>query len=225
MVDFIKELNESQQRAVLHNDTASLVIAGAGSGKTRVLTYKIAWLLQNGFPAYSILSLTFTNKAAREMKERIAKIVGEREASRLWMGTFHSVFSKILRRDASLIGYTNNFTIYDSADSKNLIKDIIKGLNLDDKQYKASAVQGRISSAKNCLITPGMYAANKELIEADIHAKMPAVRDIYRRYALRCKKADAMDFDDLLLNTNLLFRDYPAVLEKFRAQFPRTLGQ
>ena len=219
MVDFINELNESQKRAVLHNDSASLVIAGAGSGKTRVLTYKIAWLLQNGFPAYTIMSLTFTNKAAREMKDRIAKIVGHREASRLWMGTFHSIFSKILRREAVALGYSNNFTIYDSADSKSLIKDIIKEMQLDEKIYKPASVQGRISSAKNSLVTAGMYAANKELIENDLHAKMPLVRDIYKRYAIRCKKADAMDFDDLLLNTNILFRDFPEVLDRYRNQF------
>ncbi|MDD2797894.1 MAG: 3'-5' exonuclease [Bacteroidales bacterium] len=219
MVDFINELNESQKRAVLHNDSASLVIAGAGSGKTRVLTYKIAWLLQNGFPAYTIMSLTFTNKAAREMKDRIGKIVGPREASRLWMGTFHSIFSKILRREATALGYSSNFTIYDSADSRSLIKDIIKELKLDEKIYKASTVQGRISSAKNSLVTPGMYAANKDLVESDMFAKIPLVRDIYKRYATRCKQADAMDFDDLLLNTNILFRDFPNVLEKYRAQF------
>lgn len=219
MVDFINDLNESQKRAVLHNESASLVIAGAGSGKTRVLTYKIAYLLHSGFPAYSILSLTFTNKAAREMKDRISKIVGERETSRLWMGTFHAIFSKILRREAMALGYTSNFTIYDSADSKNLLRDIIKEMQLDEKQYKPSMVQGRISSAKNSLVTPGMYAANKELIEQDMNSKVPLVRDIYKRYSLRCKKADAMDFDDLLLNTNLLFRDFPAILDKYRSQF------
>ncbi len=219
VIDFIQELNESQKKAVLHNDSASLVIAGAGSGKTRVLTYKIAWLMQNGFPSYSILALTFTNKAAREMKERIARIVGEREASRLWMGTFHSIFSRILRREAEALGFTSNFTIYDSADSKSLIRDIIKEQNLDEKVYKPVAVQGRISNAKNCLITPGMYAANRELVDDDFKMKMPLIRDIYRIYAIRCKKADAMDFDDLLLNTNILFRDFPDVLEKYRAQF------
>ncbi len=219
MIDFIQELNESQKRAVLYNDSASLVIAGAGSGKTRVLTYKIAWLMQNGFPSYSILALTFTNKAAREMKERIARIVGEREASRLWMGTFHSIFSRILRREAEALGFTSNFTIYDSADSKSLIRDIIKELSLDEKVYKPATVQGRISNAKNCLITPGMYAANRELVDDDFKMKMPQIRDIYRIYAIRCKKSDAMDFDDLLLNTNILFRDFPDVLEKYRMQF------
>lgn len=219
MTEFIDQLNENQKKAVVHNDSASLVIAGAGSGKTRVLTFKIAWLLQNGFPAYTVLALTFTNKAAREMKERIARLVGEREASRLWMGTFHSVFSKILRREAAALGYTSNFTIYDSSDSKNLIKDIVKEMSLDEKVYKPAAVQSRISSAKNCLVTPGMYAANRELVEGDVQSKMPLVRDIYRKYQARCKKADAMDFDDLLLNTNILFRDYPGVLAKYQAQF------
>jgi len=219
VVDFIHELNESQKNAVLHNDSASLVIAGAGSGKTRVLTYKIAYLLQTGYPAYSILALTFTNKAAREMKERIARIVGIREASRLWMGTFHSIFSRILRREAEAIGFTPNFTIYDSADSKSLIKDIIKELGLDEKVYKPASVQGRISNAKNCLITPGMYTANRELVDDDFKMKMPQVRDIYRIYSIRCKKADAMDFDDLLLYTNILFRDFPDILDKYRVQF------
>jgi Superfamily I DNA and RNA helicases len=219
VVDFIKELNESQQQAVLHNDSASLVIAGAGSGKTRVLTYKIAYLLQSGYPAYSILALTFTNKAAREMKERIARIVGHREAARLWMGTFHSIFSRILRREAEYIGFTSNFTIYDTADSKSLIKDIVKELGLDEKVYKPASVQGRISNAKNCLITPGMYSANRDLVEDDFKMKMPQIRDIYRIYAIRCKKADAMDFDDLLLYTNILFRDFPDVLAKYQVQF------
>ncbi len=219
MTEFIDQLNENQKKAVVHNDSASLVIAGAGSGKTRVLTFKIAWLMQNGFPAYTILALTFTNKAAREMKERIARLVGEREASRLWMGTFHSVFSKILRREAAALGYTSNFTIYDSSDSKNLIKDIVKEMSLDEKTYKPNLVQSRISNAKNCLVTAGMYAANRELMEGDIQSKIPLVRDIYRVYQIRCKKADAMDFDDLLLNTNILFRDNPEVLAKYQSQF------
>lgn len=217
--DYIEELNESQCAAVMYNDGPSLVIAGAGSGKTRVLTYKIAYLLEQGYDPWNILALTFTNKAAREMKERIGKRVGEQRARRLWMGTFHSIFSRILRAEASCLGFTSQFTIYDTSDSKSLIRSIIKEMKLDEKIYKPGSVQGRISNAKNHLVSPSAYAANKEVYESDNAAKMPAVRDIYRRYWERCRQSGAMDFDDLLFYTFILFRDFPEVLEKYRAQF------
>lgn len=217
--DYIEELNESQCAAVMYNDGPSLVIAGAGSGKTRVLTYKIAYLLEQGYDPWNILALTFTNKAAREMKERIGKKVGEQRARRLWMGTFHSIFSRILRAEASCLGFTSQFTIYDTSDSKSLIRSIIKEMKLDEKIYKPGSVQGRISNAKNHLVSPSAYAANKEVYESDNAAKMPAVRDIYRRYWERCRQSGAMDFDDLLFYTFILFRDFPEVLEKYRAQF------
>lgn len=219
MPDYIEELNESQRAAVLYGDGPSLVIAGAGSGKTRVLTYKIAYLLENGYNPWNILALTFTNKAAREMKERIARQVGEQRARYLWMGTFHSVFSRILRAEASHIGFTSQFTIYDSADSKSLLRSIIKEMGLDEKTYKSGSVQARISNAKNHLVSPSGYAANKEAYEADAAAKMPAIRDIYSRYWERCRQAGAMDFDDLLVYTYILFRDFPEVLARYREQF------
>ena len=219
MSDYIEELNESQRAAVLYGDGPSLVIAGAGSGKTRVLTYKIAYLLENGYNPWNILALTFTNKAAREMKERIARQVGEQRARYLWMGTFHSVFSRILRAEASHIGFTSQFTIYDSADSKSLLRSIIKEMGLDEKTYKPGSVQARISNAKNHLVSPSGYAANKEAYEADAAAKMPAIRDIYSRYWERCRQAGAMDFDDLLVYTYILFRDFPDVLARYREQF------
>lgn len=218
-INYIEELNESQCQAVMYNDGPSLVIAGAGSGKTRVLTYKIAYLLEHGYEPWNILALTFTNKAAREMKERIGKKVGEERARRLWMGTFHSIFSRILRAEATYIGFTSQFTIYDTADSKSLIRSIIKEMELDEKIYKPGSVQSRISNAKNHLISPSAYAASKEAIESDNAAKMPAVRDIYSRYWDRCRQSGAMDFDDLLFYTFILFRDFPDVLEKYRAQF------
>ena len=219
MPDYIEELNESQRAAVLYGDGPSLVIAGAGSGKTRVLTYKIAYLLENGYNPWNILALTFTNKAAREMKERIARQVGEQRARYLWMGTSHSVFSRILRAEASHIGFTSQFTIYDSADSKSLLRSIIKEMGLDEKTYKPGSVQARISNAKNHLVSPSGYAANKEAYEADAAAKMPAIRDIYSRYWERCRQAGAMDFDDLLVYTYILFRDFPEVLARYREQF------
>lgn len=219
MSNYIEELNESQRAAVLYNDGPSLVIAGAGSGKTRVLTYKIAYLLENGFQPWNILALTFTNKAAREMKERIARQVGEKLAHRLWMGTFHSVFSRILRAEAQQIGFTSSFTIYDSADSKSLIRSIIKEMGLDEKTYRPGSVQARISNAKNHLVSPSGYASNKEAIQSDLAAKMPAVRDIYSHYWERCRQAGAMDFDDLLVYTFILFRDFPDVLTRYSEQF------
>lgn len=218
-MNFLDELNESQRKAVEFTDGASLVIAGAGSGKTRVLTYKIAYLLKKGFAPSSILALTFTNKAAREMKSRIANLVGERTARYLWMGTFHSVFSRILRNEADKIGFTKNFTIYDSSDSNSLLKSIIKGIQLDDKIYKPGMVHGRISHAKNNLITPGAYSANADMMKSDMHARVPRLSEIYKIYTEKCKQADAMDFDDLLLQTNILFRDFPEVLNKYREHF------
>ncbi|MDF9829602.1 UvrD-helicase domain-containing protein [Parabacteroides sp. PF5-6] len=223
MEEYLKQLNESQRAAVTYTDGPSLVIAGAGSGKTRVLTYKIAYLLNKGIPPYAILALTFTNKAAREMKERIATIVGEPTARRLWMGTFHSIFARILRSEAEFIGYPSHFTIYDSADSKSLIKAIIKEMQLDDKLYRPGMVQSRISNAKNALITARAYEHNKDLVEYDIKAKVPLIRDVYKRYESRCRQAGAMDFDDLLLQTNILFRDHPAVLDKYRQFFRHIL--
>ena len=216
---FLDELNDNQRKAVEFVDGASLIIAGAGSGKTRVLTYKIAYLLKKGFAPSSILALTFTNKAAREMKSRISDLVGEQIARYLWMGTFHAVFSRILRSEADKIGFTNNFSIYDTADSNSLVKSIIKGLNLDDKTYRPGMVHNRISAAKNNLITPGAYASNAELLAADKHARVPRMQEIYSIYTERCKQADAMDFDDLLLQTNILFRDHPEVLQKYRERF------
>ena len=219
MTDYLNELNESQREAVLYNEGPSLVIAGAGSGKTRVLTYKIAYLLDNGYEPWSILALTFTNKAAREMKERIARQVGQERARYLWMGTFHSIFSRILRAEAEALGFTSNFTIYDATDSKSLVKAIIKEMNLDDKVYKPGMVQGRISNAKNHLVLPEAYAVNAELIEADRAAKVPLLYEIYLRYWNRCRQSDAMDFDDLLLYTYLLFRTRPDICDKYAARF------
>ena len=219
MPDYIEELNEGQRNAVLYNDGPSLVIAGAGSGKTRVLTYKIAYLLENGYQPWNILALTFTNKAAREMKERIARQVGPERARHLWMGTFHSMFLRILHVEAGHIGFTSQFTIYDTADSKSLIRSIIKEMGLDEKVYKPGMVQARISNAKNHLVSPAGYANNKEAYEGDRAAKVPALRDIYQRYWERCRRADAMDFDDLLFYTFLLFRDHPEVLARYQDQF------
>ncbi len=219
MEDYINQLNDSQREAVLYDDGPSLVVAGAGSGKTRVLTYKIAHLLQTGYQPHTILALTFTNKAAREMKQRIASITDEYITRYLWMGTFHSIFYRILRREAEYIGYPADFTIYDSADSKNLIKTIIKEMQLDDKIYRPGMVQSRISNAKNALVTCNAYATNKELLNYDMHAKVPLTGEIYKRYQNRCFNAGAMDFDELLLQTNILFRDHPGVLAKYQEQF------
>ncbi|WP_319505357.1 UvrD-helicase domain-containing protein [Bacteroides graminisolvens] len=217
--NYLEELNESQRAAVLYNDGPSLVIAGAGSGKTRVLTYKIAWLLSSGYRASNILALTFTNKAAREMKERIARQVGAEAARYLWMGTFHSVFARILRAEAEHLGFNSRFTIYDSADSKSLIRSILKEMGLDEKTYKPGTVQARISNAKNHLVSPASYAANKEACEADAATKMPAIREVYQRYWERCRQAGAMDFDDLLFYTWILFQKHPDVLARYREQF------
>jgi DNA helicase-2/ATP-dependent DNA helicase PcrA len=217
--NFLNELNDSQRAAVEYSDGASLVIAGAGSGKTRVLTYKIAYLMESGYSPASIMALTFTNKAAREMKSRIAQLVGEKRARYLMMGTFHSIFSRMLRKEADRLGYTKNYTIYDSGDSKNLVKTIIKELKLSDKQYKPGVVASRISNAKNNLITAAAYAANTDMLKYDASIRMPQISDIYTIYANRCKQADAMDFDDLLLNTNVLFRNFPDILAKYQQFF------
>ena len=219
MINYEEELNAAQCAAVRYLDGPSLVIAGAGSGKTRVLTYKIAYLLENGFEPWSILALTFTNKAANEMKERIASRVGERAASMLWMGTFHSVFSKILRREAVHIGYNPQFTIYDQSDSRSLVKSIIKDMQLDDKIYKPNAVAERISSAKSNLISPSDYENDQGLRGDDKRARIPAVYEIYNRYAERCRLANAMDFDDLLVNTYRLFKDFPDVRRYYTERF------
>ena len=219
MIDYQKELNPSQCDAVLYTEGNSMVIAGAGSGKTRVLTYKIAHLLEEGVEPWSILALTFTNKAAGEMKQRIAARVGENRARYLWMGTFHSIFSRILRSEADKIGYTSNFTIYDQQDSQNLIKSIVKDMQLDDKTYKASVVQNRISNAKNRLITASGYVQNADIYKHDQFKRIPMVGKIYERYEQRCRQSDAMDFDDLLLNTFILFRDHPDVLERYGTSF------
>lgn len=219
MDNLLEHLNQQQKEAVEYIDGPSLIIAGAGSGKTRVLTYKIAYLLQRGLMPQNILALTFTNKAAREMKERIAQLIGWQYARYLWMGTFHSVFSRILRTESEKIGFTANFTIFDSADSRNLIKTIIKQYQLDDKIYKPARVQATISNAKNALISPQMYAQNKELVEYDQRAKMPVLKDIYREYNNRLRASNTMDFDDLLFYTNCLFRDYPDVLQSYQERY------
>lgn len=219
MEKILNQLNEAQKEAVINFSGPSLVIAGAGSGKTRVLTYRIAYMLEEGVNPAQVLALTFTNKAAREMKERIASLVGFDYSRRLWMGTFHSIFSRILRFEASALGYTSDYTIYDTIDSKNLVKTIIKELKLDDKIYKPSEVFGRISNAKNNLITPETYASNTSILAADRATRRPQIVDIFIRYAARCKKANAMDFDDLLLNTNILFRNHPDILQKYMNAF------
>jgi len=211
--ELLQQLNEGQQRAVAYNDGASLVIAGAGSGKTRVLTYKIAYLLTQGMRPWEILALTFTNKAAREMKERIGKLVGTDLARQLHMGTFHSVFSRILRVEAANLGYNNNFTIYDETDSRSLLKSIIKTMNLDDKTYKPSTVHNRISMAKNHLITADAYAQDRSFLMRDQEARIPAVSQIYLAYQARLQQANAMDFDDLLVLAYRLLSGHREVLE------------
>lgn len=218
-MDFLNDLNESQRKAVEYIDGPSLVIAGAGSGKTRVLTYKIAYLLQQGVKPWSIMALTFTNKAAREMKERIGKLVGQELAQHLYMGTFHSIFSRILRAEAQHIGFTNNFTIYDESDSRSLIKTIVKEMGLDEKVYKPASVHSRISMAKNNLMSADNYARDKELYQADQRAKMPRVGDIFITYVQRCQQANAMDFDDLLTLTFKLFQEHEDIRKKYADRF------
>lgn len=219
MEKFLNQLNDAQKAPVLHKEGPLMVIAGAGSGKTRVLTYRIAHLMDQGVDAFNILALTFTNKAAREMKKRIAEIVGGTEAKNLWMGTFHSVFARLLRYDGDKLGYPSNFTIYDTQDSQRLISSIIKEMGLDKDIYKYKQIQNRISSYKNSLITVKAYLQNPELIEADAMAKRPRTGDIYKNYVDRCFKAGAMDFDDLLLRTNELLTRFPEVLMKYQDRF------
>ncbi|WP_422351685.1 ATP-dependent helicase [Flagellimonas sp.] len=219
MDTFLDELNDAQRAPVLHKDGPLMVIAGAGSGKTRVLTYRIAHLMGQGVDSFNILALTFTNKAAREMKKRIATIVGNSEAKNLWMGTFHSVFAKLLRFDGDKLGYPSNFTIYDTQDSQRLIASIIKEMGLDKDIYKYKQIQNRISSYKNSLITVKAYFQNPELVEADAMAKRPRLGEIYQNYVDRCFKAGAMDFDDLLLRTNELLTRFPEVLMKYQDRF------
>ena len=223
MSNYLDELNDSQREAVTYCDGPSLVIAGAGSGKTRVLTYKIAYLMEQGLAPWHILALTFTNKAAREMKERIARLVGAQQAAGLWMGTFHSIFARILRTEAGLIGYDPHFTIYDQDDSRRLIRSLAKEMDLDEKLYKPSAVGGRISSAKNRLMTAADYAADASLAKRDREDGVPAVADLYARYERRCRQANAMDFDDLLLLTYQLLRDHPDTCQKYKERFQYVL--
>ena len=218
-MDLLKDLNESQRKAVEYIDGPSLVIAGAGSGKTRVLTYKIAYLLSQGMKPWSIMALTFTNKAAKEMKQRIGKLVGDDLAQYLYMGTFHSIFSRILRAEAEHIGFNNNFTIYDESDSRSLIKAIVKEMGLSDKNYKPAAVHARISMAKNCLQTAEIYESDQDNYIKDKRANMPEIGKIYRAYVQRCKQANAMDFDDLLMLTFQLFRDHEDIRRKYADRF------
>ncbi|MBQ3680276.1 MAG: UvrD-helicase domain-containing protein, partial [Paludibacteraceae bacterium] len=217
--NILDELNESQRNAVLFTDGPELVIAGAGSGKTRMLTYKIAYLLYKGIPADRILALTFTNKAAKEMRERISAMVGWNMSKRLWMGTFHSIFGRILRAEADRIGFTPQFTIYDTSDSKSIIKNIIKEMELDDKKYKVAAIQNRISTAKNNLITAEAYASDPAFAQDDYLHQMPKLSEIFLRYSDRCKSSNAMDFDDMLLYMNILVRDNADILSKYQDFF------
>lgn len=219
MEEILSQLNENQRDAVQYNEGPSLVVAGAGSGKTRVLTYKIACLLKQGFEPHRILALTFTNKAANEMKARIDDIVGNRVSRALWMGTFHSVFAKILRQQAEKIGYKSNFSIYDTSDSKSLVKSIVKEMQLDEKNYTPKKVLSRISQLKNSLITPDSYRRDARLHTEDVYQKIPRLPDIYTEYFKRCYKASAMDFDDILLYINILFRDFPEVLDIYQDWF------
>ena len=223
MTEFLKDLNEEQRAAVTAPDGPAMVIAGAGSGKTRVLTYRIAYLLNKGVDPFNVLALTFTNKAAREMKERVLHLIGDGEARNVWMGTFHSIFAKILRFDGSYLGYPSNYTIYDSSDSKRLLSQIIKEKDLDSKTYRASYVQARISMAKSSLILPENYSQNAEIIAADTASRKPLISEIYSAYNNRLRRADAMDFDDLLLNTYLLFSQFEEVLHKWQHRFKHIL--
>ena len=218
-MDLLNDLNEAQRAAVEYIDGPSLVIAGAGSGKTRVLTYKIAYLLSKGMKPWSIMALTFTNKAAREMKERIGRLVGDDLAQHLYMGTFHSIFSRILRAEAEHIGFNNNFTIYDETDSRSLIKAIVKEMGLDDKSYKPAAVHAKISMAKNNLVSAESYASDAAIYEQNKRAQMPEVGKIFVAYVQRCKQANAMDFDDLLVLTHQLFREHEEIRQKYASRF------
>ena len=219
MSTYLDDLNSAQRTAVEHYKGPSLVIAGAGSGKTRVLTYRVAHLLSMGVRPFHILALTFTNKAAREMKDRIGQLVDPALAQSLWMGTFHSIFARILRTEGKALNYPSSYTIYDTTDTKNILKVIIREMNLDDQLYKPAEIYGRISAAKNNLITPKAYLASTQLMETDRRTRRPEIANIYMKYSARLKKANAMDFDDLLLNTYILFRDFQDVLEKYQELF------
>ncbi len=216
---YLHNLNDAQRAAVLYGDGPQLVIAGAGSGKTRVITCKIAHLLAQGVEPWRIMALTFTNKAAREMRERISAMAGDDVASRLWMGTFHSIFARILRNHAGLLGFKSSYTIYDTADSRALIRSIVRAMDLDEKIYKPAAIACDISTAKNALISPEAYSLDRELTEADRRARRPRTAEIYKAYRDRCHTADAMDFDDLLYHTNVLMRDHPEVLRHYQEFF------
>ena len=217
--NYLDLLNPQQREAVVYKDGPALVIAGAGSGKTRVLTYKIVDLIRSGYEPWRILALTFTNKAAREMKERIRAITGERVASQLWMGTFHSIFLRILRRHAGLIGFKPGFTIYDTTDTRSLIKSIVKDMGLDEKVYKPNMLASRISNAKNALISAEMYRRDPDNETADRRAKLPMLGNIFQMYADRCRIAGAMDFDDILYYMNVLLRDNPDLLRHYQDFF------
>ena len=219
MEDYLAQLNESQKLPTIHKNGPVMVIAGAGSGKTRVLTYRIAYLIEMGVDPFSILALTFTNKAAREMKSRISQIVGESESKSLWMGTFHSVFARILRSESEYLGYSSNFTIYDTQDSDRLIATIIKELKLDKDLYKYKSIRNRISSLKNSLVTVKAYLNNLELVQQDNESRRPLFGKVYQTYVNRCFKASAMDFDDLLLKTNELLNRFPEILSKYQERF------
>jgi DNA helicase-2/ATP-dependent DNA helicase PcrA len=219
MIDYLRGLNERQQEAVLHIDGPLMIVAGAGSGKTKVLTTRIAHLMANGVDAFNILALTFTNKAAKEMKERVERILGNNEARNLYIGTFHSVFARILRAEAGRLGYPNNFTIYDTDDAKSVVKTVINELNLDDKHYKPATIYNRISSAKNALVGPAEYANDFYLQQEDVRANRPAISQIYLAYVQRCFKNGAMDFDDLLLKFYELLKNFPDSLSKYQHKF------
>ncbi len=223
MPSFLDSLSNVQRRAAISYDGPALIIAGAGSGKTRVLTYRIAYMISQGVPAWNILALTFTNKAAKEMKERMGQVVEPSSLRGLWMGTFHSIFSRILRNEAELLGFNPNFTIYEPSDCRNVIKQIVKEMELNDEKYKPGDILSRISLAKNNLVTPEAYAANASLVAEDRERRMPEIREIYRIYMARCKQNGAMDFDDLLLYMNILLRDFPQALEKYQKQFSHIL--
>ncbi|MBU1719225.1 MAG: UvrD-helicase domain-containing protein, partial [Bacteroidetes bacterium] len=216
---FLDELNESQRKAVEATEGAVMVIAGAGSGKTRVLTFRVAHLMSKGVDPFNILCLTFTNKAAREMKDRITNIIGNTEGKNIWMGTFHSIFAKILRVEGGRLGYSSNYTIYDTADSKNLIKSLVKEFNLDEKTYAASNVLSRISGAKANLISWQEYQKNEDIRNEDHSMRRPFIGQIYEAYQKRCFKASAMDFDDILFNMYILLRDHAEVLHKYQKIF------
>src|SRR5580658_9506804 len=219
MQDYLKELNEPQREASTHINGPIMIVAGAGSGKTKVLTTRIAHLMANGIDSFNILALTFTNKAAKEMKERVEKILGDNNARNLYIGTFHSVFARILRGEAQRLGYPRDFTIYDTDDAKSVVKTVINELNLDDKHYKPNVVYNRISSAKNALVGPADYANDYAIQQEDMRSNRPAIAQIYDAYAKRCFKNGAMDFDDLLIEMYDLLRNFPESLHKYQHKF------